>query len=111
MSGPYGPEWPAEEKIKRRDMVSANARYIVVRRNLGAKYGSSDQDSACPARSSEGLWSGDGEPAVGFVHIRFVVEQNVPVLYVYELQLEKCVQRKGLGRFLMLFMELLARKV
>jgi hypothetical protein len=50
----------------------------------------------------------DSGPLVGFVHYRFVLEEDVPVLYVYELQLESCVQGKGLGMFLM---ELIAQKV
>jgi GNAT superfamily N-acetyltransferase len=48
---------------------------------------------------------------VGFVHYRFVLEEDVPVLYVYELQLESRVQGKGLGKFLMELIELIAQKV
>ena len=32
---------------------------------------------------------------------RFEVEDSVPVMYIYELQLESEVQRRGLGSFLM----------
>jgi GNAT superfamily N-acetyltransferase len=53
----------------------------------------------------------DSGPLVGFVHYRFVLEEDVPVLYVYELQLESCVQGKGLGKFLMELIELIAQKV
>ncbi|KAF9625223.1 hypothetical protein IFM89_020809 [Coptis chinensis] len=55
-------------------------------------------------------WTGDGDPVVGFVHYRFVVEEDVPVCYVYELQLERHVQGKGLGKFLMQLIELIACK-
>ncbi|KAM7253893.1 hypothetical protein ACFE04_013943 [Oxalis oulophora] len=51
-------------------------------------------------------------PMVGFVHYRFTVEEEeVPVLYVYEIQLESRVHGKGLGKFLMQLLELIARKV
>lgn len=90
MEGPFGSEWPAEEKIKRREMVAPEARYIFLRETPHA-------DS-------------DAKPFVGFVHYRFVVEEDVPVVYVYELQLEARTQGKGLGKFLMQLIELIARK-
>eukprot|EP00262_Sarcandra_glabra_P016349 TRINITY_DN5301_c0_g3_i1.p1 TRINITY_DN5301_c0_g3~~TRINITY_DN5301_c0_g3_i1.p1 ORF type:complete len:120 (-),score=28.66 TRINITY_DN5301_c0_g3_i1:11-370(-) len=31
MEGPYGSEWAMEEKVKRREMVAPEARYIFVR--------------------------------------------------------------------------------
>lgn len=43
-----------------------------------------------------------------FVHFRFDIEDLIEVLYVYEVQLEKSVRRKGLGKYLMGFMETLA---
>ena len=52
-----------------------------------------------------------GDLLLGFVHYRFVVEEDVPVVYVYELQLESTAQKKGLGKFLMQLIELVARKV
>ena len=62
-------------------------------------------------RGKLGVQEGLGSPVVAFVHYRFVVEEDFPVLYVYELQLEKCVQGKGLGKFLMQLLELIACKV
>ena len=41
---------------------------------------------------------------------RYEVEDAVPILYVYEVQLEPAVQRKGLGVFLMTLLKLLAKK-
>jgi len=32
-------------------------------------------------------WTGDGDPVVASVHYRFIVEEEIPVVYVYELQL------------------------
>lgn len=47
---------------------------------------------------------------VAFSHYRFDVDFAEPVLYCYELQLEKQVQRKGLGKFMMQILELMAFK-
>lgn len=39
-----------------------------------------------------------GKDLVAFVHLRFENEAGAPVLYIYEIQLKDCVQRKGLGK-------------
>ena len=48
---------------------------------------------------------------LGFVYYRFVVEEPLPVLYVYELQMEPSAQGKGLGKFMMQLIEQMACKV
>jgi GNAT superfamily N-acetyltransferase len=73
-----------QDKKKKKELKHADARYIVAR----------DEKS---------------EP-VAFCHLRFEVEEGAAVLYVYELQLEERVLRKGLGKFLMMVMELVAWK-
>ncbi|KAG6524519.1 N-alpha-acetyltransferase 40-like isoform X1 [Zingiber officinale] len=104
MEAPYGSEWPAEEKVKRREMVSPDAHYIFVRKSTNQTPVSESEETNCA-----GL-TGDQNALVGFVHYRFIVEEDVPVVYVYELQLEACAQRKGLGKFLMQLIELIAHK-
>lgn len=104
MEGPYGSEWPAEEKVKRREMVSPEARYIFVQKSTNRTPVSESEETNCAGPT------GDQNALVGFVHYRFIVEEEVPVVYVYELQLEACAQRKGLGKFLMQLIELIARK-
>ncbi|KAK2168379.1 hypothetical protein LSH36_17g06030 [Paralvinella palmiformis] len=47
---------------------------------------------------------------VAFVHFRFDVDFDFEVLYCYEIQLIQAVRRKGLGKFLMQILELLAHK-
>ncbi|KAI3518108.1 hypothetical protein L1887_06499 [Cichorium endivia] len=91
MEGPYGAEWPTEEKIKRKEMTSPEALYIFV-------------------HNVENITDNSKESMIGFVQYRFTIEEEIPVLYVYELQLESSYQGKGLGRFLMLLIELIARK-
>ncbi|KAL3627265.1 hypothetical protein CASFOL_028628 [Castilleja foliolosa] len=103
MEAPYGPEWPAEKKVKQREMISDEAHYIFVHKIFDENASSvvsklNDEERLC---SSVG-------PIVGFVQYRFILEEEVPVVYVYELQLERCVQGKGLGKFLMQLIELIA---
>lgn len=105
MEGPYGSEWLAEEKVKRREMVSPEAYYIFVRKSTDRTLLSESEETTCASPTV------DQNALVGFVHYRFIVEEEVPVVYVYELQLEACAQRKGLGKFLMQLIELIARKV
>lgn len=104
MEAPYGPEWPAEEKVKRREMVASEARYIFV-------HEIPNEDAIKESESVDKERKFTCYPIVGFVHYRFILEEEVPVLYVYELQLEPHVQGKGLGKFLMQLIEFIARKV
>ncbi|KAL5721947.1 N-terminal L-serine N(alpha)-acetyltransferase NatD [Ranunculus cassubicifolius] len=107
MEGPYGAEWPTEEKIKRREMVAPEARYIFVRETRDVNL---EESSSLRKKENHNCWIGHGDPVVGFVHYRFVVEEDVPVAYVYELQLEARMQGKELGKFLMQLIELIARE-
>lgn len=103
MEGPFGSEWPTEEKVKRREMVAWEARYIFVYRDpnsAGNKMSAFEERRNSIMRSS----------IVGFIHYRFVVEEEVPVLYLYELQLDARVQGKGLGKFLMQLIEAIAKQ-
>ncbi|EFA07325.1 N-alpha-acetyltransferase 40 [Tribolium castaneum] len=47
---------------------------------------------------------------LGFSHFRFDMDEGIEVLYCYELQLEPAIQRKGLGKFMMQILELIAFK-
>lgn len=113
MEGPYGIEWPEEEKVKRREMVAADARYIIARLSEAGNLKeerTSDGDLQSRGKSLQGLWKGTGAPVVAFAQYRFLVEEDLPVLYVFEVQLENDVQGKGFGKFLMQLLELIARK-
>jgi len=50
------------------------------------------------------------EKIIAFTHFRFEVEVNHPILYCYELQISEEIQRKGLGKYLMNILLLLAYK-
>ncbi|KAL3512484.1 hypothetical protein ACH5RR_025201 [Cinchona calisaya] len=103
MEGPYGSEWPTEEKVKSKEMVAPEARYIFVYEDPN------DGNQMSSFAEREKSLSNKGA-IVGFLHYRFIVEEELPVLYVYELQLEIRVQGKGLGKFLMELIEHIAQK-
>nr|XP_016440642.1 PREDICTED: N-alpha-acetyltransferase 40-like isoform X1 [Nicotiana tabacum] len=108
MEPAYGTEWPEEEKVKRRQMVSSEARYIFVYETVNADANIMFKLSKKGRSNADG--TDDKGHLVAFVHYRFTIEEEIPVLYVYELQLEHRVQGKGLGKFLMLLIELIAQK-
>ncbi|XP_034159510.2 N-alpha-acetyltransferase 40 isoform X2 [Pangasianodon hypophthalmus] len=75
-------EWGWKEREKREEMKDERAWYLLAR----------DAESA----------------PVAFSHFRFDVECGDEVLYCYELQLESKVRRKGLGKFLVQILQLIA---
>ncbi|KAK4254131.1 hypothetical protein QN277_009556 [Acacia crassicarpa] len=108
MEGHYGSEWLAEEKVKRREMVAPEARYIFVHEVASTNF--NEKNAMLIEEKTSTTCLKNNGPLVGFVHYRFTVEEDIPVLYVYELQLEPRVQGKGLGKFLMQLIELIAHK-
>ncbi|KAJ0055851.1 hypothetical protein NL108_013818, partial [Boleophthalmus pectinirostris] len=76
-------EWGWKEREKREEMNDERAWYLLAR------------DAA------------DSAP-VAFSHFRFDVECGDEVLYCYEVQLESRVRRKGLGKFLIQILQLIA---
>ncbi|AQK75294.1 N-acetyltransferase [Zea mays] len=108
MEEPYGPEWLLEEKVKRREMVVPEARYIFVKQYSNGFI----TESSMKETEVEHMCAVCPESCLlGFVHYRFVVEEELPVLYVYELQMEPSAQGKGLGKFMMQLIEQIACKV
>ncbi|XP_047333583.1 N-alpha-acetyltransferase 40 isoform X2 [Impatiens glandulifera] len=107
MEGPYGSEWSIEEKNKHREMVSQEAHYMFV---CDIATDNTNKEISCSETEFGPTCVNGRGPIVGFLHYRFIVEEGVPVLYVYELQLEPRVQKKGLGVFLMQLIELIATK-
>ena len=110
MEGPYGAEWPSEEKAKRREMVAPEARYMLVYESLNVNNPLESSISSEAEKTSTKCLAKQGR-MVGFVQYRFIMEEEIPVLYVYELQLERRTQGKGLGKFLMQLIEHVAQKV
>lgn len=77
-------EWGWKDKEKFEEMTQYNAWYLIAR----------DQD----------------DNPVAFCHFRFDVEVDMEVLYCYEIQLIPEVRKKGLGKFMMQILELMANK-
>ncbi|XP_064403043.1 N-alpha-acetyltransferase 40-like [Halichondria panicea] len=63
-------------------------------------------DSACFLMAREV----DSDRPVGFVNFRFDLDDNVEVIYCYEIHMCPEVRRKGLGKFLMQIVELIGHK-
>mmetsp|Transcript_5931 Transcript_5931/g.7472 ORF Transcript_5931/g.7472 Transcript_5931/m.7472 type:complete len:254 (+) Transcript_5931:159-920(+) len=78
-------EWIWTEARKRRELFHEDARLLI----------------------AQGKATGE---VVGFIHFRFLLEDECPVLYVYELQVDPKFSRKKLGRHLMICAELIANK-
>jgi N-alpha-acetyltransferase 40 len=82
---------------KKRELSDPAARFLLA-------YHRSDMptdDAALPPSA----------PPVAFVHYRLEMEPpSLPTLYIYEIQASPAVRRQGLGKFLMLALELAARK-
>jgi ribosomal protein S18 acetylase RimI-like enzyme len=45
----------------------------------------------------------------GFAHIRFEVEEDQPIIYIYEIQIAKRAQGRGLGKYIMRIIEDIAK--
>ncbi|XP_041354621.1 N-alpha-acetyltransferase 40-like [Gigantopelta aegis] len=77
-------EWGWKDREKKDEMIEHKAWYLVARDN-------------------------DDKP-IAFVHFRFDMEFDEEVLYLYEIQLVPEIRKKGLGKFLVLTLELMANK-
>lgn len=77
-------KWGWDEKVKRNEMCKESARY---------------------------LFAIDGDAnVVAMSHFRFDVDDELEVLYCYEIQLSEHIRGKGLGKFMMQILELMAMK-
>ena len=69
-------QWGWKEANKKLEMLDDNAWYLIAKKE-------------------------DDGKLLGFAHFRYDMDFDDEVLYVYEIQLEEEIQRKGLGRFMM----------
>ena len=77
-------EWGWNDKNKREEMLDEKAWYLL-------------------AETSDGT-------IAGYSHFRYDMDFDDEVVYVYEIQIDSTYQRKGLGRFMMQVLEMLAFK-
>jgi ribosomal protein S18 acetylase RimI-like enzyme len=93
------PGWGWKEKEKWREMTAEEARYIVARHRQDPEAAQlKDQKEQSPGA------------LIGFLHFRYEQEHGEPTAYIYEIQVCKRAQGKGLGKYLMQLLELTARK-
>jgi len=86
MQSIYEKSWGWNESQKKKELKEESARFIIA----------FDKSTKTP---------------VAFTHFRFDLEEGPRLcLYCYELQLNESVRKKGLGKFMMQLLELIARK-
>lgn len=78
-------EWGWNGEVKRKELCEDAAWFLIARER-------------------------ETEVPVAFSHFRFDMDHDDDVLYCYEIQLEECVRRKGLGKFMMKVLELMMIK-
>ena len=107
MEAAYNTAWGWSDAAKREELHADAARFIVVR----------DAAASASPSAAASLSSPSPSPSppslLAYVHLRFEVADppdTHPVLYVYEVQLAPAAHRKGLGKFLMQTVELVARR-
>lgn len=76
--------WGWDDTKKKQEITNESAKFLLVRNK-------------------------DGK-IVGFTHFRFEIEINHPILYCYELHIASEVQKKGVGKYLMNLLLLIAFK-
>ena len=116
------PGWGWSDSKKRKELEDSNARFIVAiyggeitpqeetkNANKTTNSNSNVNDTTAAAAKSPSPTLTPGQ-AVAFIHIRFEMEGDDPVLYVYEFHVDSAIQGRGVGRFLMQMTELIARK-
>ncbi len=101
-----------DEKDKRKEMDDPGARFLIA---YETKTLPTPAATAAPdAKEADGKTAAAAvttKPTVlGFAHIRYLLEDEERILYVWELQIGDAARRKGLGKSIMSVIELLAWK-
>uniref|UniRef100_A0A7S0P602 N-alpha-acetyltransferase 40 n=1 Tax=Calcidiscus leptoporus TaxID=127549 RepID=A0A7S0P602_9EUKA len=102
--------WGWDEATKRAGLVDAATRVVLLRMQPTRPDLAACEDDWVIVEHPEHPPTPPPQRNVGFLHLSFTIEDERPVLYVLELQLEEEVREKGLGKFLMQLAEVLARK-
>ena len=108
--------WGWNYSKKRRELEDSDARYIIA--TTAAPPSTARENNKEEARTSTIATTDSstlnsvvqlGQP-MAFVHLRYEMEEDEPVLYVYEIQVESSIQGRGVGKFLMQLVEFVARR-
>lgn len=104
------PQLDPETKSWLMDLIQRNMKSLYEQSSWGWKAANKAEEM-----SHDQAWfliarnAADNKP-VSFAHFRYDMDYDDEVLYVYEIQLEPEFRRRGLGRFMMQILELLAFK-
>ena len=115
MAPVYGSEgWTDAKSEKVKQLEEPETRLLLLRANAPASPATSpassptkdeakeDTPEKAPSKSAELL---------GFLHFRFEIRENAMLLGVHDLQVQKETQRKGVGKFLMMLSEMIAKRL
>jgi len=91
------PGWIWNDKTKLREMLHPHARFLVA-----------TQPNIQPITSTSSPCSTN---IAGYIHWRFLLEDNERILYIWEVQIKDGYRRLGLGRTLMQMTEIFAWKM
>lgn len=83
--------WGWSDGEKRAELTDPDARYLIVYRKGEAG-------------------KADAKRPLAFVHYRFIAQGAFPVLYLFEIQLERSARRRGVGKHLMRMVEVIAKR-
>jgi len=94
------------------DLLKANMQTLYDETNFTGGWNDKKEKRILKEDSSRFIFAFERESKkpVAFTHFRFDEEDDREVLYCYEIQLVQEVKRKGLGKFIMQLLELIARK-
>lgn len=106
------------KKVRDLDSATVDVLFSLLKKNMEKLYQTSDwgwDDKKKLSQMTEpAAWyliaRDESKTPVAFSHFRFDMDYGVDVLYLYELQLEESVRRKGLGKFMSEAIEFIAFK-
>jgi ribosomal protein S18 acetylase RimI-like enzyme len=87
------PGWSWSDRRKKAELKHGKARFLV----------------AIAVGAEQSTMAGHFRRPVGFIHMRYEIERDKPVLYIYEFQVEPDYQGLGLGQSMLTWVEALAR--
>ena len=109
-------EWEEEAKAdKEKELEEPDTRLLLVRSNAdatpSAEAGTSPASSPVKQPKEEEAKAEAAKDLLGFMHYRYEIEEECLVVYIYELQVaqREDTRRKGLGKFLLLMGEMMAK--
>ena len=86
------PGWSWSDRRKKAELRHGKARFLVA-----------------IAAEQSAMVGGHIRHPIGFIHMRYEIERDKPVLYIYEFQVEPDYQGLGLGQSMLTWVEALAR--